>query len=96
MAVLSESFPVIPAVAAIFALIVHYRLVRLSGSGLFAYCLLMATTIAIAALAISVAPANQAAQAVTDIGILLAGALAYAASGWLLFAFSQADDARGR
>jgi hypothetical protein len=96
MAVPLELFSVIPAVAAILALIIYYRLARLSDSGLFAYCLLIAVAIACAALAISLAPANQAAEAVADIGILLAGALAFAASGWLLFAFGQAGDARGR
>lgn len=84
------------AVVAILSLVVHYRLLMKSGSGLFAYSLLIATAIAIAALAASLAPADHRAQAVTDVGILMAGALSFTASGWLIFAFGMAGDAGGR
>jgi hypothetical protein len=85
----------IPAITAILSFVIHYRLAYRSGSGLFAYGLLIATAIAIAALATSLAPTDPVAQATADAGILLAGALAFAASGWLLFAFGQADDTDG-
>jgi hypothetical protein len=85
-----------PAMAAILSLFIHYRLANQSGSGLFAYSLLISLAIAVAAAAVSLAPADPAAQAATDTGILLAGALAFAASGWLLFAFGMAGDAGGR
>ncbi len=91
-----ELVTALPVIVALLSLIVQYRQAGRSGSGLFAYGLLMAAAIAVAIIAISAAPADQAAQAVADIGILLAGALAFAASGWLLFAFSQAGDTDGR
>jgi hypothetical protein len=96
MAELHELIAMASALLAILSLVVHYRLLNKSGSGLFAYSLLIATAIAVAVLASSVAPADQVAQAVTDTGILLAGALAFAASGWLIFAFGMAGDPRGR
>lgn len=89
---LHELIALVPAVVAILSLVVHYRLANRSGSGLFAYGLLLALVIAIAATTISLAPADTAAQAVKDVGVLLAGALAFAASGWLLFAFGMAGD----
>jgi hypothetical protein len=91
-----ELIVMVPAVAAIVSLVVHCRLANRSGSDLFAYGLLIALVIATAAIAISLAPANHVAQAVMDTGVLLAGALAFAASGWLLFAFVIAGDAGDR
>jgi hypothetical protein len=91
-----ELMTVLPVVIALTLLVVHYRLAGRSRSGLFAYVLLMAAAIAVAVVANFLAPADQAAQAVTDTGILLAGAMAFAASGWLLFAFGQAGDTGGR
>jgi hypothetical protein len=91
-----ELIVMVPAVAAIVSLVIHGRLANRSCSDLFAYGLLIALVIAAAAIAISMAPANPVAQAVTDTGVLLAGALAFAASGWLLFAFSMAGDAGDR
>jgi hypothetical protein len=91
-----ELIVLVPAVAAVVSLVVHGRLANRSGSALFAYCLLIALAIAVAATAISMAPVNPVAQAVTDTGVLLAGALAFAASGRLLFAFDMTGDAGGR
>jgi hypothetical protein len=96
MAIPLEPITLLPAMLAILSLIIHYRLTNQSGSGLFAYNLLIALAIAIAATAISLAPACPVAHAAADTGILLAGALAFAASGWLLFAFGMAGDAGGR
>ncbi len=86
----------ITAAIAILSFIIFYRVARLSESGLFAYSLLIAAAIAAAALATVLAPADPVAQAVTDTGIMLAGGLAFAASGWLLFAFGRAGDTGGR
>jgi hypothetical protein len=80
-------------VAAAVSLIIHWRLAIKSGSGLFAYSLLITAAIAATATATSLAPAGPVAQAVADVGVMLAGALAFAASGWLLFAFGRAGDA---
>lgn len=96
MIALAELVTLATAAAAILSLLVHYRLARQSGSGLFAYSLLISAAIAVAALAVSLAPSDPAAQAMADAGILLAGALAFAASRWLLFAFGRAGDAGGR
>jgi hypothetical protein len=96
MADLPELIALASAMVAILSLVAHYRLMRKSGSGLFAYSLLIAASITIAALAASLAPVDHSAQAVTDVGIMLAGALAFAASGWLLFAFGMAGDAGDR
>lgn len=96
MAAPLDSISLIPAVVAVISLLTHYRLARLSDAGLFAYGLLIAASIAIAALVSSLAPVDQTAQAVADTGILTAGVLAFAASGWLLFAFGQAGDPGGR
>ncbi|HEY3273061.1 MAG TPA: hypothetical protein VGJ92_04825 [Methanocella sp.] len=96
MAELHEFITLAPAMTALLSLVAHCRLAKLSGSGLFAYGLLLALVIAVAATAISLAPADPATQAVTDTGILLAGALAFAASGWLLFAFGIAGDTGDR
>jgi hypothetical protein len=93
MAAPLEPIAIITVAAAALSLIIHWRLASQSGSGLFAYCLLIAAAIAAAATAASLAPACPVAQAVADTGILLAGALAFAASGWLLFAFGMAGDA---
>ena len=96
MAALVESIAIMSIVVAAISFIIQWRLANQSGSGLFAYGLLMATAIAAAAMAISLAPACPVAQAVADAGIMLAGALAFAASGWLLFAFGLAGDAGER
>lgn len=96
MELLLKLMAALPVVIALVSLAVHYRLAGRSGSGMFAYSLLMAAAIAVAVAAVSLAPVNQAAQAVADIGILVAGAMAFASSGWLLFAFSQAGDSDGR
>ncbi len=96
MAALLESIAIMSVVAAAISFIIHWRLASLSGSGLFAYGLLIAGAIAVAATTVSLAPACPVAQAVADAGILLAGALAFAASGWLLFAFGMAGDAGDR
>jgi|AGTN01.3.fsa_nt_gi hypothetical protein len=92
MVALPELIVAASAVIAILMLAIHYRLVRLSDSGLFAYGLLMVIAIAFSMLAIILAPANHVARAVADVGILLTGALAFAASRWLLFAFRVAGD----
>jgi hypothetical protein len=93
MAAPLESIALMSVVAAALSLIIHWRLASQSGSGLFAYCLLIAAATAAAATAAVLAPGSPVARAVTDAGILLAGALAFAASGWLLFAFGMAGDA---
>jgi hypothetical protein len=92
MAAVSESIEIMSVVAAALSFLIHWRLANLSGSGLFAYGLLMATAIAAATMALSLAPTCPIAQAIADAGVLLAGALAFAASGWLLFAFGMAGD----
>ena len=91
-----EPVALISVVAAVLSLVVHARLANQSGSGLFAYGLLIVAAIAAGATATALAPADPAAQALADTGILLAGTLAFAASGWLLFAFGLAGDARDR
>jgi hypothetical protein len=96
MAELPELITLASVLVAVLSLVVHYRLLMMSGSGLFAYSLLIVAAIAVATLAASLAPANPGAQAVTDVGILMAGALAFAASGWLIFAFGMAGEAGGR
>ncbi len=80
------------AIVAVLSIALHYRMARLSGSGLFACSLLMAIAIAFSMLAVILVPANPVAQAVADVSILMAGALAFAASRWLLFAFRVAGD----
>jgi hypothetical protein len=92
MAAPLELMTIMTVAAAALSLIIHWRLANRSGSGFFAYCLLIAAAISAAATAAALAPADPVAQAVTDTGILLAGALAFAASGWLLFAFGLAGD----
>jgi hypothetical protein len=92
MAALPESIAIMSVVAAAVSLIIHWRLANQSGSGFFAYCLLIAMAIVAATTAAALASACPIAQAVADAGILLAGALAFAASGWLLFAFGIAGD----
>jgi hypothetical protein len=91
-----ELISLAPAVAAIVSLAVHSRLANRSGSDLFAYGLIIALVIAAAATAISLAPSDPAAQAITDTGVLLAGVLSFAASRWLIFAFGIAGDAGDR
>lgn len=92
MAALLEPITLLSVLLAILSLIIHWRLASKSGSGLFAYYLLIAAAIATATTAASLAPACPVGQSIADVGTLLAGALAFAASGWLLFAFGVAGD----
>jgi hypothetical protein len=96
MATLLELAAMAPVIIALLSLVIHYRLARVSNSGLFAYGLLIVAAIAIATVAITMAPDDQAIQAGTDLAIMLAGVLAFAASGWLLFASGMAGDTDGR
>lgn len=96
MAAALESIAIMSVVAAAISFIIHWRLANQSGSGLFDYNLLIAAAIAAAAAAVALAPADPIAQAVADAGVLLAGALAFAASGWLLLAFGLAGEAGER
>lgn len=93
MAALLESIAIMSVLTAAVSLVVHWRLASQSGSGLFAYGLLITAAIAAGATAVALAPACPIAQAVADAGVMLAGVLAFAASGWLLFAFGMAGDA---
>jgi hypothetical protein len=93
---LRELISMVPAVAAIVSLAVHSRLANRSGSDLFAYGLIIALVIAAATIAISLAPSDHDAQAITDAGVLMAGVLSFAASRWLIFAFGMAGDAGDR
>jgi hypothetical protein len=78
--------------AAALSFFIHWRPANRSGSVLFAYGLLLASATAAVATATALEPASPVAQAAADAGILLAGALAFAASGWLLFAFGRAGE----
>jgi len=91
-----ELAAVVSIAVAALSVIVQYRLLKTSDSGLFACYLIMAAAIAVPAGALALAPADPAAQAAADLGILLAGAMAFAASGWLSFAFGVAGDTSDR
>lgn len=65
-------------------------------TGMFAYGLAGSAAVAVPAVLIALQPAGPAARAAADLGVLLAGAMALAASGWLISAFRAAGDAGGR
>ncbi len=83
-------------VAAVAWVAVQYRLFRLSDSFLFVYYAIIAAAIAVPAVTLTLAPSHAIALAAADLGILLAGAMAFAAAGWLSFAAGLAGDAGDR
>ncbi|HUL61418.1 MAG TPA: hypothetical protein VLT35_00020 [Methanocella sp.] len=96
MADINELAALTLLVAAAVCVAVQYRLLRLSDSFLFAYYLIMSAAIAVPFVALALAPSLPVAQAAADVGILLAGAMAFAAAGWLSFASGVAGDAGDR
>lgn len=87
-----EVFLLIPAAVAVISLAVSYHLFKKAGTVLFLYGLLLAAAVTVSAAALTLAPGESMAQAIVDLGITLAGAMAFAASGWLKFVCGAAGD----
>ena len=79
------------AVAAFLLLALYYFLWRRSAAGLFASVLPGAAARALSAAAFWLGGYCAAARAPADLGILLAGAAALAAAGWLRASFHAAE-----
>ncbi len=74
---------------------IQYYACRRAGTWFFAFGLLGSGTVAVSAIALLPGTDWPQAQAVADVGILVAGCAAFASSVWLRFAFKMAGDRDG-
>jgi hypothetical protein len=92
MAVPPEAAVTVTMAIAIVTCAVQYYASRRAGTWFFTFGLLCTGAIAISAIAILPGTAWPQAQAVADVGILVAGCAAFGSSAWLHFAFKMAGD----
>ena len=73
----------ISILAALVSVLISVKVHRLFGTGLSRWLVILALSIAIYSLSSCLSPVSDAAIAISDVSIIVAGFAAYAASRWL-------------
>lgn len=92
MAVSPEAVEIVAIAIAFTMVVLQYHISKKSGTWFFIFGLLCSSAIAISVLASLPRVASLPAHAAADIGILLAGCMAFASAACLHFAFRMAGE----